>query len=195
VSAGDRLLAAGPGLVEALDALLTVARALPDVDAVRIWLRDEKTGGAVLAAETRVRAQTRRRVSRGPQDAGFAAVVLRRGRTVVARRACVSPRIAGAEWFRACGLLSYLGVPVRMGNNCVGVLACMSRTAKSWSRSEIAAAEALGALTGSGMHAASPHEGSLQRVAEAEKRARHAERSSRNRRVLTTGSCVRRCSV
>jgi GAF domain-containing protein/CheY-like chemotaxis protein len=142
----SRVLASTLDLRQVLDRLTEIARSLPGIDVVRIWLRDEQGTAIVLHSQAGVRREDvgqRQRLHRGE---GLTSSVVEECRPIVLRDALAEPGLVNAEWFRAEELASFLGVPLRVGDDCVGALACMSRTPRDWSRTEIALAETLGVL-------------------------------------------------
>jgi GAF domain-containing protein/ActR/RegA family two-component response regulator len=142
----SRLLASTLDLRQVLDRLTEIARSLPGIDVVRIWLKDERGGRIVLHSQAGVRrADVGHRVVLEP-GSGLTAAVVETGRPVVLRDSFSDPRLVNVEWARAEGLVSFLGVPLRVGDDCVGALACMSRRPHDWSRTDIALAETLGML-------------------------------------------------
>ncbi|MBI1734737.1 MAG: GAF domain-containing protein [Candidatus Rokubacteria bacterium] len=142
----SRLLASTLDLREVLDRLTEIARGLPGIDVVRIWLVDEQRGDIVMHSQAGLRRADVEHDLRLGHGKGLTSAVVELGRPVVLTDTMSDPRLVNRAWFRAEGLASYLGVPLRAGDTTVGALACMSRTAREWSPSEIALAETLGTL-------------------------------------------------
>ena len=164
----SRLLAATLDLRELLGRFTEIARGLPGNDVVRIWLVDEQRGDIVLHSQAgvhRLDVDQQRRFARGQ---GLTSAVLDAGAPVMVPDVMADPRIINVDWFRSEGLLSYLGVPLRVGDTPVGVLACLSRRRRNWSRDEIALAETLAAFAAVAIHNA-------QLFGETEARRREAE--------------------
>jgi GAF domain-containing protein/anti-sigma regulatory factor (Ser/Thr protein kinase) len=141
-----RLLASTLDLRGVLDRLTEIARSLPGIDVVRIWLRDEGTETLRLHSQAGARrGDVRQLVELGP-GRGLTASVVENGRPVVLSDARSDPRLVNTEWFKTEGLVSFLGVPLGFADVQFGVLACMSRVPRQWSETEIALAETLGTL-------------------------------------------------
>jgi GAF domain-containing protein/anti-sigma regulatory factor (Ser/Thr protein kinase) len=145
VGAG-RLLASTLDLREVLDRLSEIARSLPGIDVVRIWLRDESTGYVSLHSQAGVRRLDVGQSLRLAPRTGIIATVIEAGRPTVIEDTLNDPRLVNVDWVRAEGLRSYIGVPLKVGDVPMGVLACMSRARREWSRNEVALAETLAAL-------------------------------------------------
>ena len=142
----SRLLASTLDLQELLDRLSGIARSLPGIDVVRIWLRDEATGTLALQSHAGVRATDADDTREIRPGHGLIASVIETGRSLALRNVAADPGVVNVDWVRAQGIASYLGVPLATGDTPLGVLACMSRTPREWSRTEIALAETLGTL-------------------------------------------------
>ncbi|MBI2219111.1 MAG: GAF domain-containing protein [Candidatus Rokubacteria bacterium] len=173
----SRVLASTLDLRAVLDRLTEIARSLPGIDVVRIWLRDETGSGAVLhsqAGARRLDVGQRLQLGRGQ---GLITVVVEERRPVVLRDSLTDPRVVNVEWFRAEEIVSFLGVPLRVGDDCLGALACMSRSPRDWSRAEIALAETLGVLAAVAIRNA-------RLFGESERRRRAAEALAEIGRVL-----------
>src|SRR3989442_14902646 len=141
-----RLLASTLDLREVLDRLTEIARSLPGIDVVRIWLREERTGYLSLHSQSGVRRLDVPHALRLAPGTGIIARAIETRQPFVIEDVLDDPRLVNAEWFRAEELTSYVGVPLSIGDEPLGVLACMSRTRQQWVRSEIGLAETLAAL-------------------------------------------------
>jgi signal transduction histidine kinase len=142
----SRVLASSLDPDEVLRRLMASTRALPGSDVVSLWLVDEEHGDLALHSQTGGRCAGVDRHRRLPMHVGLTGEVVRSGRPLAVSLPATDPRAANADWFLAEGLASYLGVPLRIDDECLGVLACMSRTAREWSDGETAFAETLGTL-------------------------------------------------
>jgi hypothetical protein len=142
----SRVLAATLDLRELLDRFADIARGLPGIDVVRIWLVDEARGDIVLHSQAGVERSDVEQRSRLGKGRGLTSSVIETGQPVVTRDTLNDPRLVNSEWFRVQRLVSFLGVPLRVGDTMVGALACMSRQPRNWSRDEIALAETLAAF-------------------------------------------------
>ncbi|MBI2205194.1 MAG: GAF domain-containing protein, partial [Candidatus Rokubacteria bacterium] len=142
----SRLLASTLDLREVLDRLTEIARALPGIDVVRTWLVDDERGDLVLHSQAGVRRIDVEQQVRLAMGRGLTSTVIASGHPVVLRDTVNDPRLVNSQWFRLEGIASFLGVPLRVGDTLVGVLACMSRSPRDWSTDEIALAETFGTL-------------------------------------------------
>jgi GAF domain-containing protein/CheY-like chemotaxis protein len=143
----SRVLASTLDLREVLDRLSEIARGLPGIDVVRIWLVDEHRGDLVLHSQAGVRRVDVEQEVRLAPGRGLTSAVIESGRPVVVRDTATDPRLVNVQWIHEEGIASFLGVPLRMGDTLVGALACMSRTTRDWSPAEIALADTLGTLS------------------------------------------------
>jgi GAF domain-containing protein len=173
----SRVLASTLDLRGVLDRLTEIARSLPGIDVVRIWLREEAGTDIVLHSQAGARRlDVGQRLQLG-HGQGLVTVVVEERRPVVVRAVSADPRVVNADWFRAEEIESFLGVPLRVGDDCLGGLACMRRSPRDWSRAEIALAETLGVLAAVAIRNA-------RLFGESERRRRTAEALAEIGRVL-----------
>jgi GAF domain-containing protein/CheY-like chemotaxis protein/anti-sigma regulatory factor (Ser/Thr protein kinase) len=142
------LLASTLDLHGVLDRLSEIARSLPGIHAVRIWLVDEAHDRIRLHSQTGARHPDSPGRTEWPSREGLVGAVVESRRPLVLLDASTDPRVMNSAWFKSEDVASYLGVPMMAGDVVLGALACMSRTPRAWSSTEIALAETLGALGG-----------------------------------------------
>ncbi len=144
----SRLLASTLDLREVLDRLTEMARTLPAIDIVRIWLEDEHGDGLSLISEAGLEHDREDvpQMSHMGRGQGLVSLAMAGGRPVVLNDALTSPSLVNRAWMEAKGFSSFLGIPLRIGDRTLGVLACFSRTSRERPRMEIALAETLGTL-------------------------------------------------
>lgn len=137
----SRLLASTLDFDEVLGRLTEIARTLLGVDIVRIWLADPHSADLVLRAQagaTHLGVEHRQRFAHGE---GLAGIIMSSGSALVLADVMVHPAVKNRDWFKAEGIQSFLGVPLRMNRIPVGVLASMSRLPRAWSEEEIRTAK------------------------------------------------------
>ena len=162
----SRLLTATLDLGEVLDRLAGIARRRLDVDVVRIWLLDETGEFLSLRAQQgtgRADVPGKHRLLRGESLAGW---VLTRGTPLVLADARQDPRLENRGWFDAEGLVSALAVPIALDQNPLGVLACMSRTRREFTETDVAVAQALTAPAVAAVRNAALYAEAVDRVGE-----------------------------
>lgn len=145
ITAG-RVLAGSLDLRDVLDRFTETAVSLPGIDVVRIWLSDPLTGVQTLATQSgavRTDFMATRVLGRGE---GLSGAVMEARRPMVITDVPRDPRLVNRPWYEAEGFVSFLGVPLIVGDVVLGALSCVSRTRRDWSASEITLAEAVASL-------------------------------------------------
>ena len=161
--AAGRVLAGSLDLRDVLEHLAAAARSLPGIDVVRIWLCDPTTGVQTLATQSgHQRPDVEPTRTLGPHE-GISGEVIATRRSIAIADAVGDPRFMNRTWFEAERLVSYLGVPLLVGDAALGALACMSRTRREWSPGEVALAETLGSLAAVAIRNATNFGGITQR--------------------------------
>ncbi len=145
ISAG-RALASSLDLRDVLERFAEAARSLPGIDVVRIWLCDPVTGVQTLVTQSG-HHQTELEPPRtlGHRE-GLSGIVIDTRQPLVLAHALRDPRLRNKPWYEAEKLVSYLGVPLLVGDTALGALSCMSRVSREFSSADIALAETLGSL-------------------------------------------------
>jgi GAF domain-containing protein/DNA-binding NarL/FixJ family response regulator/anti-sigma regulatory factor (Ser/Thr protein kinase) len=143
VEAG-RLLAGTLDLGEVLHRLAELVRRRFGTEAVvRIWLQADGAGTFVLqaqAGDTLVPAPARIRVVGGEGVLGW---IVAHRRSLVVDDLRADPRIANQERVRNEGLVSFLGVPLLLDDQPVGILTVATREPQAFVREDVALVEAL----------------------------------------------------
>jgi GAF domain-containing protein/anti-sigma regulatory factor (Ser/Thr protein kinase) len=142
----NRVMAYPIDLQDVVERLASIARSLPGVDVVRIWLVEDTRDAIALHAQAGGRSVAAR--ARGLLDRGedLVRAVIDSGRPAVVPDIAGDDRVANREWFTTESIAAYLGVPLAIGERTIGALECMSRTARTWPGSEVALTETLGAV-------------------------------------------------
>lgn len=163
-----RILTGTLDLSGVLRRLAGIARTRLGMDVIRILVRDPASGLLVHHTHegvTRhdIEFQTRFQVGEGLPGWGVEHRAI-----VIAADVLKDPRTRNRAWMESEGIVSYLGVPLLVGNSAVGFLACMSRTRRDFAPEEIALAEALASQAAVAIENARLFEESKQRLRAAE---------------------------
>jgi len=139
----NRLLTSTLDLGEILDRLAAIAQRRLAVDVVRIWLLDDSGETLSLRAQrgaTEPGVPVSSRVGLFRSLSGW---VVNERAPLILPDAQEDPRLMNREWFRAAGLVSFLGMPLMLDDRAIGVLACMARARREFSDGDVALAQAL----------------------------------------------------
>ena len=142
----SRLVASTLDLGEVLDRLAAIARLRLEVDVVRIWLLDERSGAVVLRAQTG--GATCENVGfqqRFTSGEGLAGWVMAHAAPLALVDALDDPRVKNRQWFEAEGVRSFLAVPIMLDMSPIGLVACMSRARREFAAADVALAAAVAA--------------------------------------------------
>ena len=140
----SRLVAGTLDLSEILDRLAGIASIRLEVDIVRIWLIDERTGAAVLRAETGA-GQAAHFQPRLPAGEGLVGWIVAHAAPLALPDVLDDPRVKNRGWLEAEGVHSFLAVPIMLDMSPIGIVACMSRARREFSAADIALATAVAA--------------------------------------------------
>ncbi|MDP2626574.1 MAG: GAF domain-containing protein [Candidatus Rokubacteria bacterium] len=162
----SRFVASTLDLGEVLDRLAGIARARLGVDVVRIWLREEAPGDLILRAETGTRRQDVAFQTRLASSEGLAGVVIATGEPIFICDVLGDPRLKNRVWFEAEGLVSMMLVPIVLGMDRIGILACATRSRREFSPGDVALAAAVAAPAAQAVRNAGIHAGALARLEE-----------------------------
>lgn len=123
---------------------------LPDI-AVQVWLWNSKTGGAERAACHNLdEAEWKGRPLRGIPP--LVKEALNQKSPVLSLNIQTDPRILDAGFYRKQGLISYLGIPLVIKEEALGVLVFLTREEHRFSKDEIEFLSALGAQAAVAIH-------------------------------------------
>src|SRR5688572_2523236 len=128
-----RLLASSLDVRQVLDRFAAIALELMGADLVGILLTDGAERDLSLAAIAGARRPDGDVAAAAPRDKGLTGYVLTSGRTVQVTDVRHDPRVSNRPWLDAQGIASYLGVPLLVNGAAIGVMACMTRTRRTWS--------------------------------------------------------------
>jgi signal transduction histidine kinase/DNA-binding response OmpR family regulator len=141
VEAG-RLLASTLDVQEVLDRLAELVRTRLSADVVRIWLRGDRTGEFRLHAQ----AGGRRMPGTGPScrlSGGLVGHIMAERKPLAVPELSSDQRLVSSDWITAEQLVSFLGVPLILEGESIGVLCVMTRTPREFSGDEVGFTEAL----------------------------------------------------
>lgn len=120
-----------------LDILLNkVTPLLPDSTAAGIWLANKETGRLEPVASRNLDEQAWK-VKKGHFNRGLAHMVYDSDAPLMSRNAQTDPRTRDPEFFRAQGLVSYLGVPLTAKGDNLGVLSFFTKKEYEFTNEEI----------------------------------------------------------
>ncbi len=143
VEAG-RLLASTLELSEVLHRLAELVRQRLETDCVvRIWLREGDRPEFRLRAQAGTTHEVPPERVRAGEGAGLIAWIVEHRTSVVVDDLRTDPRIRNQDRVRDEGLVSYLGVPLMLDDQPVGILTVASRQPRTFAREEVALVEAL----------------------------------------------------
>src|SRR5262245_13562962 len=166
VEAG-RLLTGTLDLTEVLQRLAELVRTRLAVDFVQIWLLD--AAGALRFATRAGDARTRTEAGMAFRaDEGTLGWILERRAPLVLSDLNGEDRAKYADHFREEGLASFLGVPLVLQSQAVGVLVAGSRTRHAFAPDEVALAEALSASAAAAIRNARLYEETQERLRQTE---------------------------
>ncbi|MBI1734560.1 MAG: GAF domain-containing protein, partial [Candidatus Rokubacteria bacterium] len=159
--AAGRLLTGTLQVAEVLGRLAELVRNRLD-GVVRIWLRDPATGELSLSAQA---GETR---TKGDDAAAPARVLARfvldqRAPLVVADLRA-DERVGRLEWVEAEGFVAFLGIPLFLEDEAVGILSVLSRQPRTFWPDELAFAEALATSAAAAIRNARSYEETQQQL-------------------------------
>src|SRR6266545_2378874 len=160
------LLTATLDLDEVLDRLAGIARRRLDVDVVRIWLLDDSGETLRLRAQKGVTCPDLPGRDRLSPSGSLSGWVITQRRPLVLADVQQDPRLKNRDWFQAEGLVSFLSVPIMLDRNPIGALACMSRTRREFTDTDVALAQALTAPAVAAVRNAALYAEALDRLEE-----------------------------
>ncbi|MBI4638034.1 MAG: GAF domain-containing protein [Candidatus Rokubacteria bacterium] len=167
VEAG-RLITGSLQVSEVLQRLTDLVRTRLDVDVVEIWLTDETPGDVRLHASAGELRTSR--TDRFHHEPGRALVgwIMDHVTPLVVPDVQVDPRVKRVDWVKAEGLVSFLGVPLLLKDEPVGVLEAWSRGRRAFAPEEVALAEALATSASIAIQNASLYEETQTRLRDTE---------------------------
>ena len=162
----SRLVAGTLDLNEVLDRLAGIAMMRLEVDLVRIWLIDDRSGDVVLRARTGVIRGSVVSGERMPAGTGLAGWVVGQAEPLAVADLREDPRVRERDWFEAEGIQSFLGVPIMLDMSPIGVVACLSRPRREFAAGDIALAAAVAAPAAMAVRNAGLYAEALERLEE-----------------------------
>ena len=139
----SRLLTSSLDPGEVLDRLAEIAQARIGADIARIWLLDDAGESLELRAQTGVIRGTAGLKRRLPLHDSVAGWVIAHKEPVCIADVPADTRLVNRAWFAAEGVVSLLTVPIMFDDRPIGILACLSRTRREFTPSDVALARAL----------------------------------------------------
>ncbi len=120
-----------------LDTLLNkITPLLPDSSAAGVWLASKETGELEPVASRNLDEEAWK-VKKGHSSRGLANIVYESDAPLTSRNAQTDPRTRDPEFFRAQGLVSYLGVPLTAKGDNLGVISFFTKKEYEFSKEEI----------------------------------------------------------
>jgi signal transduction histidine kinase/CheY-like chemotaxis protein len=142
VEAGH-LLASSLQLRDVLQKFTELVRSRLAVDVVRIWLQ-EAPGEYVLSAQAGLAEKPHEPRARFEPGEGAVGWIMEHLTPLVLEDVQIDPRFRERDWASAEGLISFVGVPIMLGETPLGVLIAWSRARREFSKEETELAQALG---------------------------------------------------
>ena len=139
----SRLLTSSLDPGEVLDRLAEIAQARIGADIARIWLLDDAGESLELRAQTGVIRGTAGLTRRLPLHDSVAGWIIAQKEPVCIADVPADTRLVNRPWFAAEGVVSLLTVPIMFDDRPIGILACLSRTRREFTPSDMALARAL----------------------------------------------------
>ena len=137
LSEAGSLLTGTLEITKVLQRLTDLAHVRLAAGVVRIWLREGPSGNFRLAAETgATRVPDEYRIHLAPGE-GLVGWIMEHREPLALTDVQADPRLKNREWVKAEGLHTFLGVPIVLGDEPVGVLACLSRERREFSPDEV----------------------------------------------------------
>jgi GAF domain-containing protein len=160
-----RLLASSLDLRQVLDRFATIALELMAADLVGILLAEGGERCLTLASLAGTRRPDADVAADAVRDKGLTGCILSSGRPLQVADVQHDARVFNRAWFDVQGVRSYLGVPLLVNGAAIGVMACMTRTRRTWSADDIEYGEALATAAAVAIRNARLHGETQERLA------------------------------
>ena len=160
-----RLLASSLDLRQVLDRFAAIALEQMAADLVGILLCEGAERSLSIATMAGARRPDGDVSADAARDQGLTGYVLNSGRSLQVPDIARDPRVCNRAWLEIQGVTSYLGVPLLANGVAIGVMACMTRTRRTWSAEETEYGEALATAAAVAIHNARLHGETQERLA------------------------------